>query len=135
METYEEMLAKVYEKLPEKKGEGERFEMPKFRSFIEGKTTVITNFKDVVSTLRRDPQHLLKFLNRELATPAHYDGRRAILQGRFKEEQLNARLTAYVKEYVLCKECRKPDTELIVFEGVKYKRCEACGARAPVKPL
>ncbi len=135
MEDYEKLLESAYNALPKDKGSGKRFEIPKFKGFVEGKTTVITNFKEVSESLRRDAAHIIKFLTKELATPINYDGKRAILQGKFRLDQLNSRLEAYAKEYVLCNECGKPDTSIITFEGVKYKRCEACGAKAPVKQL
>jgi len=135
MESYDKMLQTVYEKMPKTEDTGERFEIPTLNSIIEGRTTIISNFKEAADDLRRDPQHLIKFLTKELGTSINLDGKRAIIQGRFKPEQLKTAINNYVDEYVMCKECGKPDTELTTFEGAKYKRCEACGARSPVKPL
>jgi translation initiation factor 2 subunit 2 len=109
--------------------------MPVFTLMIQGNTTVITNFIDVTTKLRRDPAHLLKYLTKEFAVPTNIDGKRAILNSKFREEQINKRLKNYIDEYVLCNECGKPDTSMIIFEGAKYKRCEVCGARAPVRTL
>ena len=133
--SYNELLDKVYENLPEKATTSERFEPPSFNSFIEGKQTMINNFKEVADVLRRDPQHLLRFLTKEFASPSHFDGKRATLQGKFKNDQLNKRLDVYIEEFVMCKECDRPDTELINIEGIKHKVCEACGARSPVKSV
>jgi translation initiation factor 2 subunit 2 len=135
MEEYEELLDSLYKKLPKKSRASERFEPPRFSSFMQGNQTMIRNFLEVATALRREPQHLLKFISKELATAGNYDAGRAMLQGKFKEEQLNSRLSAYIKEYVMCNECKKPDTTLTTFEGAKYKRCEVCGARAPVKAI
>jgi len=135
MRGYEDLLDDLYKNLPKKVSTGERFEPPRLQSFMQGSQTIVKNFTDAANALRRDPQHMLKFISKELATAGNVEGSRAILQGKFKEEQLNARLTAYIKEYVLCNECKKPDTTLTVFEGAKYKRCEVCGARAPVKSI
>jgi len=135
MEAYEKMLERVYEKLPEKTTKTERFKMPIFSSFIQGRQTIVRNFSEVANILRRDPNHLLKYISKELATAGNFDGRRITLQGKFRDNQLNSRLNNYVKEYVICNECHKADTEIITFEGSKYKRCEVCGARAPVKQI
>ena len=43
--------------------------------------------------------------------------------------------TAYLKEYVMCQECNKPDTEIIDRNGVKMLKCTACGALRPVKVI
>jgi translation initiation factor 2 subunit 2 len=132
---YEELLDKVYEKLPRKLITKERFEMPRFSAMVQGNQTFIKNFAEVASVLRRDPNHLLKYIAKELATAGNFDGKRGILTGKFKEDQLNSKLEAYVSEFVICRECKKPDTELITFEGIKYKRCEVCGARSPVRQV
>ncbi|MHA1236157.1 MAG: translation initiation factor IF-2 subunit beta, partial [Candidatus Hodarchaeales archaeon] len=42
-------------------------------------------------------------------------------------------LRAYVKDFVLCEECQKPDTKLVREGRVLIKVCEACGARGAVK--
>lgn len=132
---YDKLLDRLYEKIPEKAQTSERFEIPSFRVLIQGKQTLIQNFNEVANTLRRSPNHLLKYLSKELATSVTLEAKRAVLQGKFRGDLLNSRLKNYVNEYVLCNECKKPDTKLITFEGIKHKRCEACGARAPVKPV
>jgi translation initiation factor 2 subunit 2 len=135
MMKYEDLLDTVYEKLPKKAVTKERFEIPRFSSMVQGNQTFIKNFNEVAGILRRDPNHLLKYIAKELATAGNFDGKRGILNGKFKEEQINAKLDAYVAEFVICKECKKPDTDLITFEGIKYKRCEVCGARSPVRQV
>jgi translation initiation factor 2 subunit 2 len=133
--NYEKLLDRVYEKMPKKTTSGERFEPPQFFAFIQGNQTFIKNFSEVANVLRRDPQHLLKFLSKELAAPGNFDGKRAMLQGKFRDEQLNNRLKNYIAEYVMCRECNKPDTDIVSHEGVKHKTCGVCGARAPVKAI
>jgi translation initiation factor 2 subunit 2 len=135
MSDYAELLEQAYEKMPKKTASKERFEAPRFVSMLQGSQTFINNFSEVADALRRDPKHLLKYVVKELATAGNCDGKRGILNGKFRDEQLNAKLDAYITEFVICKECKKPDTDLIVFEGIKYKRCEVCGARAPVKQV
>lgn len=129
---YDKMLEQVYKKLPDKAREKSRFKMPSFESFIQGKETIIKNFTNVAGALRRQPNHLLKYLSKELASVGTIDGARLILKGRFREELLNKRLNDYAKTYVLCDECGKPDTQLVTQEKVRFLRCEACGARKPI---
>ena len=135
METYEKMLDEIYEKMPKKVLMKERFEPPNFESSIEGKQTIISNFKEVADTLRREPLHLLKYISKEMATSGDISGRRVLLKGKFTRDQLNSRLKNYIEEYILCKECNKPDTSIITFQGSKYKQCEVCGAKSPVRAI
>ena len=135
MKKYEELLDNLYDKLPKRVARKERFEPPKFMSMVQGNQTFIRNFGDVADALRREPYHLLRYMAKELATSGNIDGKRGILQGKFRDVQLNSRLDGYLKEFVMCTECKKPDTALITFEGAKYKRCEVCGARSPVEQV
>ncbi len=132
MDNYDSMLDSLYSKLPEKAKEKSRFKMPEFQAFIEGSVTIVPNFVDVATDLRRDPKHLMKYLSKESATLANIENKRLVMKGKFREKLLNERLNKYAKEYVLCKECGKPDTSLIEQGENQFMRCEACGARSPV---
>ncbi|MCD6522955.1 MAG: translation initiation factor IF-2 subunit beta [Candidatus Diapherotrites archaeon] len=135
MKSYEELLERLYKELPEKAKEKARFKMPQFEVIIQGNTTIITNFVDVAEKLRRDPKHLLKYLTKESGAAANIDRKRLLMKGRFREKALNKKLEAYIREFVLCKECGKPDTTIITQDKIQYLRCEACGARSPIPTL
>ncbi len=135
MEDYEKLLEEAYQNLPEKVKTTVRFEMPKFEIFLQGNQTIVVNFMEVVKYIRRDPKILLKYLTKELAAPANIVGDRLLIKGKVRADKINKKLETFVKTYVLCKECGKPDTELITIEGILYLRCAACGARYPVPPI
>jgi len=131
---YKELLEKAFSKMPEKTQVGsERFEIPKATSRIQGSKTIIDNFMQIVSSLRREPKHLLKFLSRELAAPAQLIERKLILVGKIGGERINQKIEAYAKEFVLCKECGKPDTELVKKQRFLFVHCLACGAEHSVR--
>ena len=79
MANYEEMLKQAYSKVKLIESNGERFEIPLVQGMIEGNKTIVTNFKQICDYLRRDCNHLLKFLQRELASPGTLEGDRLIL--------------------------------------------------------
>jgi len=135
METYEELLKRAMAKVPKKTGTGERFEMPKIDAVAQGSQTVIKNFGDICAKLRRDPKHLMKFLTKELAAPGSTDGVRASFQGRLSYRMLVGKMELYVKEYVICKVCGRPDTKLIKEGRIDQMKCEACGAKSPVREI
>src|SRR3989344_4125897 len=58
---YEELLKRAMEKLPKERGSGERFEMPRVEGNTQGNSTIIKNFGEIATKLRRDPKHILKF--------------------------------------------------------------------------
>jgi translation initiation factor 2 subunit 2 len=132
MIDYEKLLERAQSKIPKKILQKERFEIPKAKGHIEGNKTIIINFLQIVSTLHREPQHLLKYLLRELATPGNLDGQRLILGKKISSSLINEKIEKYAKEFVICRDCGKPDTNLIKEERIQMLKCSACGAKHPV---
>ncbi len=124
------MLDKVYEKI--KKGEiKDRINIIKPEISSSGNKTIISNFEQFCNSIRRDKKQVAKFLYRELATSGSIDGRKLILQTR--SPILEDKIQKYLKNFVYCHECGKPDT-ILQKEGRFYiLKCEACGARKSVK--
>jgi len=132
-QSYEDLLKKAYTNITEPTEFEDRFTVPAARVFIEGKTTVLENFAEITSTLRRDQDHLMKHLLGELGTAGKIDGTRAIFSGKFEQEQINSIIKGYVDDYVICSECGKPDTRLVKTERVLMLQCDACGGHRPVR--
>ena len=131
--NYEQLLKQAKEKLPEVKKTNERFEIPRVTGHIQGNKTVITNFSAICTTLRRDCTQLIKYLQRELATPATQEDQRLVLGRKISSHNINEKIAKYTKEFVLCKECGKPDTKVEKEYRVSYLKCTACGAKHPLK--
>lgn len=132
---YEALLDRLVTNLPDVVKQDIRFEPPRANSAIQGNRTIIYNFNEIVHVLHRPPQHLLKYLLKELGTAGEIDGHRVVLQGRFPDIVVNNRVSNYIKEYVLCPECGKPDTQIIKEERVRVMKCLACGARHPIRNI
>ncbi len=133
MDDYEALLDRAIENLPDMETTDARFVIPTPKIMIEGKTTILDNFSNIADTLNREPDHLMKYLTREMGTAGKLDGMRAIFQGRFSTEQLKTTIQSYVDEYVICSECNRPDTQLIKMDRVLVLKCAACGGHRPVK--
>ena len=133
METYEKLLEEAYNKVKVVKTGGERFEIPKAEGQISGKNTIITNIAQIATYLRRPLDHLAKYLQKELAVPGKIDGDRLILITKLNSQKVNDKIQQYAKEFVICPECQKPDTEIVAEKGIKFKHCLACGAKSPVR--
>jgi translation initiation factor 2 subunit 2 len=133
MEDYEKLLDEAYKKVKSVESSGERFEIPKVEGHFEGKKTVLTNFYQIASHIRRNPEHFQKFLLKSLATSGQKDSDRLILNNRIPSAKINPKIEEYIREFVLCKECKKPDTEILKEGKVNYLHCLACGAKHPIR--
>lgn len=133
MESYEKLLDTAYEKVKVIEGTGERFEIPGIKGFFKGKKTMLSNFAQIASHIRRTPEALQKYLSRELATQISKEGNNIVLNAKISSKKINPKIEQYVQEFVLCSECKKPDTELIKEGKQTMLHCLACGAKHPVR--
>ena len=133
MESYEQLLEQAYKKVKLVGTGSERFEIPKVEGQVSGKNTIITNISQIANYLRRPIEHLAKFLQKELATPGKIEGDRLILITKLNSQKVNDKIQQYAKEFVICPECKKPDTEITAEKGIKFKHCLACGAKSPIR--
>jgi translation initiation factor 2 subunit 2 len=132
--NYEALLEEAYEKIIPIK-ESERFEILGVIGHHEGTKTVITNFFNIASSIRRPIAHLMKFLSGELASSAEISGDRLIFSRKVSSKEVNRKIEKYVNRFVLCPSCRKPDTELNNEGNKAFLKCLACGKKAEVHKI
>ena len=130
---YEELLDEAYKQVKKSNLSSERFEISKVEGHIEGKKTIWTNFSQIASYIRRSPEHFQKFMLKELASAGQREGDRLVLNNKIPSVKINQKIEQYVREFVLCKECGKPDTELIREDRMNFVHCLACGAKHSVR--
>ena len=131
--NYDLLLKRAISQLPEEVFKDVRFEVPPAESFVEGNKTVIKNFKDIAKIINRDIQFFAKYVLKEIGTAGDIEGQRLILQGKFGNYIINSKIKSFVKDYVLCSECGKPDTRIIKEGRIHFLKCMACGAMKPIR--
>jgi translation initiation factor 2 subunit 2 len=115
------------------KKEVSRLEIPIPRVIWVGQRTIFRNFMDFPKALRRDPEKLLLYLNKELASAGYISGERVIFLGRKPVSSFSGLIDRYVKDYVICPVCGSPDTRTEKIKKLGFMICEACGARSSIK--
>jgi len=133
MESYEKLLESAYKEIKPITGKSERFEVPKIEGHLEGNKTILTNLPQIAGYLRRDINHMLKFLLKELASSGKMHGNQLILQTKIPSIKINEKIKQYTDEFVICRECKKPDTELVKDKEFLSVHCLACGAKHYVR--
>lgn len=131
--NYEEMLKKGREEIPKSVLESERFTIPGIKGHIQGNKTILSNFAQIASVLGREPEHLLKYVLKELATPGEIKKSGVIIGRKVSAASVNEKIKKYAEAFVICSECKKPDTKLNKDGRMLSLKCLACGAQKPVK--
>ena len=131
---YKQLLEKARKSLPESVFEKQRFDIPKAIGHIQGNRTILSNFLQIAVILGREPEHLLKYILRELATPGEIKKSGSVIIGtKISASRINEKIRQYANEFVLCLECGKPDTKIEKEGSILFLKCTACGARHPIK--
>lgn len=131
--NYEQMLKVAKEKLPKVQSKSERFVVPKIQGHVEGNKTILINIFTLADLFARPPEHMLKYLQRELATPGFFQEKRLVFGRKLSSQMINEKVQRYVEIFVLCDQCSKPDTQLLTEEGKLIKKCMACGTKSLVQ--
>lgn len=114
------------------------YKIPPPQCLREGnKKTIFANIADICKRMKRNDDHVIQFLFAELGTSGSVDGsKRLVIKGRFQQKQIENVLRRYIMEYVTCKTCKSPDTELSKGENRLYfVTCNSCGSRRSVQAI
>lgn len=112
-----------------------RYKMPRVIGKVEGRgngiKTVIFNVMDLSLALKRDPGEVCKFFGTELGAQTRYneEDERAIVNGAHTNATLQQLVHKYVELFVLCPNCRLPESKYKIKNGAIFHKCYACGAK------
>lgn len=133
--NYEKLLNKARSRIPKVISKRERLELPRINHSVIGMRTIFHNFKEIAEVLNRDPQHILKFLSREMATAATMQDSRVIFKGKFSRKTFERLIRRYMEQFVICPVCKLPDTKIVKEKRLSFLVCEACGAKSSIREL
>lgn len=114
------------------------YKIPPPQCLREGnKKTIFANIAEIAKRMKRTEEHVTQYLFSELGTSGSVDGsRRLVIKGRFQQKQIENVLRKYIIEYVTCKTCKSPNTELSKGENRLYfVQCNSCGSRRTVTAI
>ena len=110
---YESLLERARERIPKNISERSRWTMPEPEILIEGNQTILRNFAAIIDAMDRDANHVYQFLINELGTSGTREQVRVLFKGRVPPNRIKEKIVSYVKSYILCGQCRAPDTRFI----------------------
>ncbi|KEY65020.1 hypothetical protein S7711_07356 [Stachybotrys chartarum IBT 7711] len=140
---YNQLLQRFFHQLAQKNPDHalsgtKSYKIPPPQCMREGnRKTVFANIADICKRMKRTEEHVTAYLFAELGTNGSVDGsRRLVIKGRFQQKQIENVVRKYIIEYVTCKTCKSPDTELSKGENRLYFiTCNNCGSRRSVTAI
>lgn len=115
-----------------------RYKMERLQSKIEGKgngiKTVVANLSGVAHSLSRPPSYVIKYFGFELGAQTNINPAddRWIINGAHEASKLQDHLDGFISKFVLCKNCKNPETDVVIKDGNILLDCKACGQRSNV---
>ena len=76
---------------------------------------------------------LIKKIEKQLATKGLVEGNFVIFNTKLSAGKINTRVQEFVDQFVICKECGKPETKLSKDTGIYFIKCQACGSKYSIK--
>lgn len=117
-----------------------RYKMEPLRAKVEGKgngiKTVVVNLSNVAQQLARKPAYVIKYFGFELGAQTNIDPKddRWIINGEHQATKLQDYLDGFISRFVLCKNCKNPETVINVKDGDILLDCKACGQITKADP-
>lgn len=118
-----------------------RYKMPLIQAKTEGSgngiKTNILNLNEVATALARPTSYVLKYFGFELGAQTTIDAKneRYLINGVHDTKQLQDTLDGFIEKFVLCPQCKNPETVLEIVSGDNLQRdCKACGKVTTIHP-
>merc|ERR1712139_721728 len=84
---------------------------------------------DVARALKTNPAYITKFMGAELGALSSYsvEEEKSIVNGAHETSTGQQMVDKFIDKFVLCPNCRLPETDMIVKKGFLTAGCKACG--------
>jgi len=133
--TYKKMLSDAYSTLGDHAKEKLKIQPPTV-TVQGGKHCVLDNFYGICQNVNRDSEHLMKFILTEFGTTGSINGEGGmVLSGRFKPKAFEKIIRNYIKQFVLCPNCRSANTNITRKDRLNYINCDHCTSSVAIQGI
>ncbi len=129
-DDYKIMLNRIYKLLEQHKTSiiKQKFVIPPPQIYQIARKSIWTNFHKISKILQRDINHINSFLIIELRTNCFMNDNNLVIYGKYFQKHIESILKKYIKEYVICSNCKNFNTFLITNNKNKLHmlKCISC---------
>ena len=131
--TTDKLLDRAYILLKKEQKQKKAFVKPEISN--HNRKSYITNFMDFSESINREPEHIRKFLNKDMNVDVSFTKEDNFnsdeisglkFNNMFKSQQIMNSITNYMKQYVLCELCKSGSTEIVKIDRINYLKCNGC---------
>lgn len=127
MNSFNEMLDDLYSNINQDKND--KIILPNLIIDVTTTNTFFKNVKDILKTLRCNPDHYVRYMDKELGSvnwlsSSKRDG--LIIKGKVRKNKIQLLLQEYVKKYICCNICKSMDTKIVREKRMEFLVCNKC---------
>lgn len=133
IDSFDLMLEDLYSNLNIQKND--KLILPNLIISITTTNTFLKNAKDVLKKLKCNPEHYVKFMDKELGSVNWVSGSKKdglIIKGKVKKQKIQLLLHEYIKKYICCNVCKCLDTKIIKDKKINYIYCNKCYSKTSI---
>lgn len=95
--------------------------------------TYVKNFGDLCDRLGKTQLEIKAFFETDMNAVMSIDSNNMlIITGRYNQIQVKKVLTNYVKQNMMCGECKSTDTEMVKENRITYLKCKKCYSKKSI---
>lgn len=103
-----------------------RYKMTQVHINVQKTKTNFTNFDAIIKEIGRDQKQLTSFLNKYFATSWIYKDNCLSTTKIISKSDLQTSILEFIKQFVLCPNCKNPETVIGLNKKKKTFSCKAC---------
>ena len=107
-----------------------KINLPPLKVTRKNRMTVFINFVLFPEKLNRTKEHIAEYYKTETGACNSINNQNQLLiQGILNETKCESIMRNYIKEYVMCKQCKCLNTVLVKENGLTFMQCHQCCAK------
>ena len=128
--NYDDMLFRLHTaKLAEETNA--KINLSSLKVSYKNRVSIISNFGEYPKILNRTKEEISDFFKVETATSVSINAQEQLLiHGKFNEVKCESILKNYIRQLVMCRQCKSLNTKLEKESGLSFLDCKQCGARS-----
>jgi translation initiation factor 2 subunit 2 len=94
---------------------------------FQNKKTFVKNYGELCERLGKPQLEIKQFFETELNAVMSIDSNdMLIINGKYNQVGIKNVVTSYIKQYMMCSECKSTDTEMIKENRIMFLKCKKC---------
>lgn len=107
-----------------------KINLPPIKVTRKNRVSIIANFMVYTEKLNRSKEQISDFFKEETSCPNSVNNQgQLIIQGNLNEIKCESIMRNYIKEFVMCKQCKGLDTHMVKEDGLTFLECHLCLAK------